>query len=226
MCVFPERGVFPEGECTYFSRNTKPGSPFDGTPGARILRMPGAILPYIVEDFVFRVSSAQVCPATAVNTAVFHSLCFSLLGLARLRGHFVARRIQTLRAFRRAGLFDLCDAGWLSWALGCWLLAVGCWRLCWAGPGSETHKATNSMLLLLLLLRRGVAFPEREQLRGGQGPKHTTLQTLCCCCCFVEGQPSPSGSRFSQGKALRCTRQLHEGPGWPWRGFSGPAWRA
>ena len=29
-----------------------------------------------------------------------------------------ARRIQTLRAFRRAGLFDLCDVGWLSWALG------------------------------------------------------------------------------------------------------------
>ena len=45
-------------------------------PGARVLRMLGADLLYIVEEFVVRTSTAQAGPANAVNTAVFQPFVF------------------------------------------------------------------------------------------------------------------------------------------------------
>ena len=43
---------------------------------------------------------------------------------------------------------------------------------------SLKHTKLQTLCCCLLLLRRGVAFPEREQLCGGQGLKHTKLQTF------------------------------------------------
>ena len=52
-------------------RTALPGGPCDGPPGTAALRMFGADLHYIVDEFVFRAFRAQACPANAVNTAVF-----------------------------------------------------------------------------------------------------------------------------------------------------------
>ena len=77
MCVFLERGWHPGRTCVYFLRNKLPGSPCAAWSGVAELRTFGADLPYIVEELVFRMARAQPSPATAVYTAVFHSLCFS-----------------------------------------------------------------------------------------------------------------------------------------------------
>ncbi len=57
----------------------------------------------------------------------------------------VLAQVQTLRAFRRAGLFDLRDAGWLSRALGCWLLAAGSY----VGQGLKRTKLQTLCCLLV-----------------------------------------------------------------------------
>ena len=73
----------PERRCAYSLRTALPSGPRDAASGTAALRMSGAEIRQIVEDFECVQCLRGSSPATAVYTAVYSALYVSLCGLTR-----------------------------------------------------------------------------------------------------------------------------------------------